>query len=242
MNALNLKLLTTGVAAGIALTGPVWPVSASTGYEPAGHAGVCSGIDRCRRTAVIDVDGDRRADRIGWRRLDRGHVQIRVRTTDHGLLTRTVDVRRWRSGEWAGATRVDGRPGAELVIGSKRDGDTPYYTMLTHRGGRLVVERSPAHPQGRLWTVDAGLMGYAGWHRHVWPAGRITMTLKVARRDGDSVAFRGYTVRYEWRDGDWRQARRVRAQYPTTRRAEKIAGWYVGRLDRFPAIDRDRRG
>lgn len=79
------------------------------------RAGVCAGVKHCHRVAIIDVDGDHRADRVGWHQLSKKKVQIRVRTADGELLKRKVGVRRWYGGgAWGGAAWIDGRRGAEL--------------------------------------------------------------------------------------------------------------------------------
>lgn len=228
----HLGLLTVAAVVATTLTGPLAPAAGSPGAAGT-RAGTCHGVRHCHRIAVVDIDGDRRPDRVGWRRLGAHRVRIRVRTDDRRTLRRTVHVRSRVPA--AGTARLDGHPGAELLIGSLREPDSRFFTMLTYRRGTLVVEANPApQPHGRRWGVASSVMRYAGWHRHVWPAGRITMTLKVARRDGDSAVLRGYNLRYEWRRGDWHRARRVHKAYRSTRRAARIAGWHAGRLDHFP--------
>lgn len=234
MDALNRRPRTIAAVTLVLAAGLLGPPAGPAAARSLPPVGVCAGVDRCERVAVIDVDGDGRTDQVGWRRLDRTQVQIRVRTAERRLLRRSVTARRPAPLAWTGATAVDGRPGAELVVDSRTGSRTTYYTMLTYRAGRIVVERAPVRRPHRRWGVAPGVTRYAGWHRHVWPSGRVTMTLKVARRDGDSVRLRGYDERYEWADGGWRYVRRDRTHL-SVREAERIAGWHLDGLDRFRA-------
>ena len=200
------------------------------------RAGVCAGVKNCHRVAKIDVDGDRRADRVAWRQINKNRVQIRVRTADGKLLKRTVGVRAWPGGgAWGGAAWIDGRRGAELVIGSMAGAHASHYRMLTYRKGRLVGEKSPWHGsiKGR-WAVDASARYYNGWDRNVGKRGRITMTMKSAERNRSGRGFHGFNVRYAWTKGHWKRINRTKQTYKNVRQARKIAGWHVGHLDRWP--------
>lgn len=143
------------------------PAGRAQATQPSGNqAGVvppaCAGVTRCHVVATVDVDGDARADQVGWRQLNERQVQIRVHTAAGSTLTATVGVRLWwGGGAWGGATRVDGIPGAELLIGSQQGAHTPMYTMLTYRGGHLAVEKSPS-ALSALWQVDAAYGDYMG--------------------------------------------------------------------------------
>lgn len=222
----NVSSLLVAAVAALLSSGPIAPASGSAG-PAAESSGVCTGKPGCHRAATVDIDGDGRADRVAWRRTDRHHVRFMVRTAGRGRLHRTILVRRPFPAGSVDATRVNGRPGAELVIGPLTRADSQTYALLTYRHGRLVLERPPQ--ERRRWSVTDGSVRWAGWHRRVWPAGRVTMTLKIARRDGDSVRLRGRDIRYEWRGHDWRRARTTRT-HRTIREAERIAGWHVGSL------------
>lgn len=226
-------LLGTVAVVGATFTGAA-TAAPSTGSDA--RAGVCAGVKHCHRVAVIDVDGDRRADRVGWRQLSKNKAQIRVRTADGELLRRTVGVRYWPGGgAWGDAAWIDGHRGAELLIGAGAGAHASHYRMLTYRNGRLVGEKSPWHAsiKGR-WAVDASVMFYAGWDRNVGRRGRITMTMKMAERNRNGHGFHGFNVRYEWRDGDWKRLARTKHTYKHDRQARRIAGWHVAHLDRWP--------
>lgn len=227
-------------AAALALTGSALAAPAVSSGSPAPASnGVCAGVKSCHRVATIDVDGDRRADQVGWHQLDKFRVEIRVRTVKGRTLRHTVNVRYWwKGGEWGGAAWIDGRPGAELLVGSLMGAHTPFYTMLTFRKGHLAVEKSPAvgaYGTDR-WAIDSSLMAYAGWDRNVGPKGRITMTQRVASRNGDGVEFKGHDVRYAWTKGHWKQVNRKQHWYKNARKASKIGGWHVWHLERFPGL------
>ncbi|UPK74027.1 hypothetical protein MU582_16535 [Nocardioidaceae bacterium SCSIO 66511] len=222
----------------LALIGAFLAVPGGASGAPTGKA-PCAGVKNCHRVVTIDVDGDRRADRVSWRQISDKQVQIRVRTAKGRFLQRKVNVRNWwKGGKWGGAAWIDGRPGAELLIGSQMGAHTPFYTMLTVRKGRLVVEKCPAFgPYGSIrWGVDSSLMSYAGWRRNVSPNGVITMTQRIATRNGDGVAFKGYNVRYAWSHGRWTKIKRIPRWYKNTRQARKVGGWHVWHLKRFPGI------
>lgn len=234
---LTTATLTTLTIAGTTLAGPATQASSTT--SPEVRAGVCAGVKHCHRVVTIDVDGDRKADRVGWHQLSKRRVQIRVRMATGKLLERKVSVRHWPGkGAWGGAARVDGRRGAELLIGSAMGAHTPQYTMLTYRKGRLTVEKSPRRSDGAggRWAVDSALMVNLGWHRHVGRSGRIAMTYKEAWRNGKSNSFKGRNIQYTWTNGHWKRTNTFRRWYKTERAARKIGGWHVGRLKRFPGI------
>ncbi|HLR85604.1 MAG TPA: hypothetical protein VK059_11685 [Nocardioidaceae bacterium] len=224
-------------ATSLALTGMSVVGAASAGAEDSARAGVCVGVKRCHRVATIDVNGDRRADQVGWQQLNRKQVRIRVRIAGGPVVMRKVYVGLWwPGGQWGDAAWIDGRRGAELLIGSVMGAHTPYYTMLTYRRGRLVVEKSPATGAygSNRWAIDSSLAGYAGWNRHVGKRGRVTITQRIAFPNRAGKRYSGHDVRYVWRNGDWKRTKRVRRTYPNANRAARIAGWHVGHLQRFP--------
>lgn len=237
---MNAHRLAATAAAALVLAGPFAPRPAVATPDTQSRTAVCAGVSHCHRVAVIDVDGDHRADRVGWRQLSKRFAQIRVYTADGERRTHRVDVRYWPGGgTWGDAAWIDGRPGAELLVGSVMGAHTPQYTMLTYRKHRLVVERSPGGgATGGRWYVDSALMDYAGWHRHVGPRGRITMTGKDAWRNDDGTSFEGHDIRYAWHRGHWNRLGRTARAYRNDRQARKIGGWHVGHLQRWPGLRR----
>jgi hypothetical protein len=196
--------------------------------------GVCAGHDRCRVVAHADVDGDRQPDAIGFQKTRGGETAVvRVITASGDRLSKTVSVRDWfGGGRFGGAAHVDGAPGAELLVGSALGAHTPFYTMLTDRDGRLVVEQSPRGE--RTWFVDAAATVYFGWWRHV-SDGRVTITSRSALRHMHG-AWSGRDVRYRWHAGRWHKVSHAQRSYAGPRAASKVYGWHVAGLAREPGL------
>jgi hypothetical protein len=208
----------------------------ATGAGSGATSGVCAGVTHCRLVATTDVGGDGRADQVGWRQLSERSVQIRVYTATGRLMCKTVDVRFWwGGGAWAGAARVDGVVGSELLVGSMQGAHTPMYTMLTYRDGALAVEKSPS-PLSPLWQVDAADGDYMGWWRHTLANGHVAMTQKIASRVGSGPRFRGHNVTYAWTKGSWVRTTSSAHSYATGRAASVIAGFHVTGLKAFPGV------
>jgi hypothetical protein len=210
-------------------------VNATAGTSSSARAKpVCGGIAKCRVVARADVDGDRRADRIGWAAHEaRGEVVIRVATADGELLSKRLDVSLWFDvGAWGGARRIDGRRGAEMLVGTQMGAHTPLYTMLTYRGNRLVVEKAPT--AGDQWWIDAAYSVFAGWNRDVRD-GKVLMRFTLAMRSRDD-SFDGYTTTYVWRQAGWHRLHKTSRHWASARRAEPVAGWHVRGLERFPGL------
>lgn len=209
------------------------PALPSTPAVPRSTA--CAGVLRCHVVAVVDVDGDDRADQVGWRQLDERSVQIRVARASGAMLTHTVDVHLWwGGGAWAGAARIDDRAGSELLVGSMQGAHTPMYTMLTYRAAGLVVERIPS-ALGRRWQVDAAYGDYLGWWRHI-VGGRVAMTERLAFRNVGGRSFSGHDVTYVWSTNRWVRTTTSAKTYPTAKAASVIAGFHVPGLQRFPGV------
>ena len=212
--------------------GPTEPAASTAG--DADSVTVCRGVDRCRVVAQVDVDGDRQPDEVGWvARKAEGAAVIRVRTDDGMLLRKRLDVSLWfDTGVWGGAAAIDGRRGVEMLVGTQMGAHTPVYTMLTYRGGALVVEESPA--QGERWFVDGAWSAAVGWNRDVVD-GRVLMRYTFVTRSPDG-SFDGTVTTYRWKDGRWVLIRERDRHYKNARTAVPAAGWHVRGLERFPGL------
>jgi len=229
--ALVLAASITGCGTTTALAGH----GAATAGGPGQRASVCANLASCHLVARIDVDGDGRPDQVGWRRLSKDAVQIRVQTASGVLVGRRVDVHLWwGGGAWGGAAPVDGKRGAELLVGSEQGAHTPMYSMLTYRDGRLVVEASPS-PLSRLWQVDAAYGDYMGWHRH-FVDGRAVMTQSIVYRKVDGRSFAGTRVTYRWNADHWVRSGRSAISFPSEKAASSIGGFHVKGLGAFPGL------
>jgi hypothetical protein len=220
--------VTTAVATGALAAAAA--VATAPAVAAAGPHGVCRGHAHCQVVARADVDGDHRADEIGFQKL-RGHrtAILRVVTASGDELSRRVDVSEWfGGGRWGGAAHVDGARGVELLVGSALGAHTPFYTMLTYRDGRLVVEKSPRGE--RTWFVDAAATVYFGWWRKAHD-GRVTITSRSALLRAHD-RWSGRNVRYRWDADHWQRVRRVHRDYPGARAASKVWGWHIPGLPR----------
>ncbi len=194
-------------------------------------ASPCGRIARCRQVAATDVDGDARIDRIGWVQHSKKLVAIRVTTASGATMSRRINVEHWPDGgAWAGAARVDGIKGRELLVGSSFGAHTPIYTMLTHRRGELVLTRSPRGDN--IWYVDQAFNTAFGWWRSTH-GGEVRMTEKAAYGRSDRT-FAGRNTTFAWRSGRWVKLFSTRKVYATPRQAYRIAGWHVVGLAEFP--------
>jgi hypothetical protein len=185
-----------------------------------------------RLVARRDVDGDGDRDRIRFRALDANTVRVSVRLSQRRVVRKTLTTRSWPRGDFYGATRIDGRRGVELVIGTTWGAYTPWFTILTYRGGRLAIEKSPYYDT-REWAVDAYANGYAGWYRRAHDGG-VHIRIKYASRVGGSSRFAGRTIRYTWQHGAWDRSGTRRISFPNADRASRIKGWHVKGLPRWP--------
>jgi hypothetical protein len=227
----------TAFAAILVGTACAAPGGPSVAQEPPA-AGVCAQVTHCRVVATRDVDGDGTPDQIGWvRHRAQKAIVVRVKTADGALLRRRLDVSLWFGvGAWGGAAPIDGRRGAEILAGTEMGAHTPLYTMLTERGGHLVVEPAPAGGETRWW-VDAAYNYDFGWWRHVRKDGVVTMTQNTASRTTNTgKRFAGTNTTYAWRRGGWHRVAVAKRRYATATAAAAIAGWHVAGIGRFPGV------
>ncbi len=216
--------------------------AAATGDAPRGSA--CAGVAGCQSKARVDVDGDGRLDDVGTVQRDRagstgiyhrGTTTVRVRTATGRTVIAAVPYDGWFGPTWHGATRLEGTPGAELVLGSTAGAHSQTFAALTWRGGRLVPLHAPGGGAIRDFYIDGALTIYAGVACGTDPAGRPTLTVYAASlEDGRRTYSTATTVsRYDRAAQRWvlvssRSAERVPADD-----AAAPAGWRCRGLPRF---------
>jgi hypothetical protein len=193
--------------------------------------GVCDGVQDCRVVAREDVDGDGRADEVGFVVESKRRVAARVVTAAGRTATRDLDTMWFPRGELFGAAPIDGRPGAELVVGTTMGAHTLWFTALTLRSGQL--ERLPAPDGEDEWMVDGAYSFHAGVVRRVVD-GRAVVVLRDAARKGVSARFSGRDRTYVWADGGWQHRSTQRTRYRTETGVARISGWHVEGLPRVP--------
>jgi len=124
-----------------------------------------------RIVARVAVDArDHRRDVVRYQVVRDELVRVTVRTAAGQVDSKLLNTAYWPRGHWQGAARMDGQRGAELVVGTSVGAHTLWFTVLTWRGGNLVVERNPS--SGREWAIDAAYNVYYGWLRRSSTAAR----------------------------------------------------------------------
>ncbi|MGH3359276.1 MAG: hypothetical protein ACRDO7_10770 [Nocardioidaceae bacterium] len=117
---------TAGLLAGLVSTAGATP----TGDGAAGRS-VCKNVKDCYVMGHVDVTGDGKRDWIGavnhnGRKIRKGKVTVRV--LSKGTIDKaTLTVRRWKGDVFHGIAKIDGRRGAELVVGASRTRYTSTY-------------------------------------------------------------------------------------------------------------------
>jgi hypothetical protein len=224
------RLLTALAAVVCALAGLAVPaVGAAAG------PGVCDGVAGCRVVGRADVDGDGSRDDIGVAARGRAatrSVIVRVRTRNDRIVSVRAPAQFWLGSFWQGAAHLDGRDGAELVVGYVMGAHTVFYRALTWRGGRLVTLGAPG--PDIFWVVDSAAFDSLGWQQLPRdPAGTIRQL--SATRTGSSLhdPFRGTVTRYLWTPHGWR-TEASRTVFPMTDRAAAAwGGFHVPGLPRW---------
>lgn len=201
-----------------------------TAPEAGPATGACAGADGCRVVTRVDVDGDDRADEVGFDVESPDRVTVRVATTGGETLRHRLRTIWFPEPELFGAAPIDGRPGAELVVGTTMGAHTLFFTTLAVRDGGLVRVPAPAGPE---WMIDGAFAFHAGVLRRV-DDGRVTVVLREAARQGQSPRFAGTDRFYVWRGGGWRHLRTERTRYRTQEAAGRVGGWHVPGLPRRP--------
>ena len=198
----------------------------------AADVGVCSGVSGCTVVAKRDVNGDGRLDPIGLARRGakgaaNGAVLVRVKIAAGRIVSKRFDTSYYYGPLWAGAARLDGRTGADLVIGQSSGAHTIFYRAVTWRDGELVTLSAPG--TATFWAVDAAYSVSIGWlQRSDDPAGRLTS--RAAQRG--SNGWKGTVTTYQWVPGGWDRLSSRTVQPLAQRTAYSWAGFHVPGLKR----------
>jgi hypothetical protein len=216
---------------GVGLAGCASPQAETEPAAPAPR--VCAGIPKCKVVARTDVDGDGVRDQVGFVVPARDRVVVHVATASGDRMRRGLDTVWFPRGEFYGATPIDGRPGAELAVGTLMGAHTLFFTTLTARDGRLVVLDAPGARDE--WMIDGAFSFHAGVTRRVRD-GRVTVVLREAERVGHRSRFRGRDRAYVWQGGGWQLRSTRRTSFEGERSVTGVGGWHVGDLPRFPQV------
>jgi hypothetical protein len=220
---------------------PSLPVTAVPAAAPAATVkarGVCTGVKGCHVVARVDVDGDGRTDQVGVvgsKLATGGSITVRVRTaTGHTLATTGRDVH-WFAKPFFGAVPLDGRAGAEIVVGSTMGANYEEFRVVTYRGGKLVTLDAPPMVWTKAgmaastprWGIDGSYSFNSGVSRQVSDRGVVSLTLKTADRNDSGHGFTGHTSTYRWKADHWAEVSSTKVRYATDRSVQGIGGWHV---------------
>lgn len=242
-NKLVAMVGTAGLVAGLASA-----TEATTDAESTARRGVCSGVKQCYVMGHVDVTGDGKRDWVGavnrnGHRIRRGKVTVRVLAKGRISKVR-LPVRRWRGDVFHGIARIDGRRGAEMVVGARRTrhelrtagGTRVTYSkafhVLTVRHGDIVRSKAPGK-KARTWTLtprdgvrfgdatapDAARSKTIGYHRQS-KRGKVRMVRKQFECAG-LAGCGSNRVTFVWRHGGWAKRSSVRGQ------AHVEGAWHV---------------
>jgi hypothetical protein len=196
----------------------------------------CTGVSGCRIVASIDIDGDGRADQVGviGKALsgDNGTITVRVRRAVTGRTIQTTSRRiYWAHNAFVGAAPVDGVKGAEILVGDLSGAHYQQFRMITYRGGRLVTANPPPRAgmlsRASRWGADISYSSNIGLYRTV-SRGKVTMTVRTARRNDSGYGHHGQIAVYTWRSSRWVTVSRKAVSYDTDRAAFIGGLWIEG--------------
>jgi hypothetical protein len=224
---------------GLGLMAAISAITMSTPAAQAATGGtVCTGVRGCKVMGKVDVDGDHRTDQVGIVRVgttEKGKVTVRVRTARGRTLQTSNALNFWTPGSaWFGAAAVDGRPGAEIVVGSSAGLHTEYFRVVTYRAGRLVTLKAPPRLPGSSsrWVMDCSYSENIGVSRRV-AKGTTYITVRTALRNASGEGHHGRTTVYKWRSDRWVQISTKTVRYRSDQSAFSGCGWRVKGLHRY---------
>lgn len=232
----------------LATTGTRAAAATAAAPAAAGATSVCASVPSCRRVATVDVDGDGRPDQVGisahhisaHTSASHGSITVRVRTATGHTLTTTSSHVIWFSKPFLGAAALDGRRGAEIVVGDTMGANYEQFRVITYRHHKLVtLDEPPLAWTGKgmadaatRWGVDGSYSFNIGIFRSVDARHVVTLTLKTFERNATGRGHTGHVTVYRWHRGAWveRSSRRLQL---ADKRAFAVGGWHVSGLRRF---------
>jgi len=213
-------------------------IAVPAGQATAAARNVCTGVAGCKVVAKVDVNGDGKSDQVGVVRsgtAEDGKITVRVLTAGGRLLKTSNALTFWGGGNgWFGAAAIDGRRGAELVVGSTAGAHTEFFRVITYRSGKLVTLKAPARLPGSAsrWTMDCAYSSNIGVSRSVRKGVRY-LTVRTAVRNDSGVGHHGRTTVYRWKSSRWVQLSTKAVRYRSDQSAFKICGWHIKGLRRY---------
>ncbi|WP_432484963.1 cell wall-binding repeat-containing protein [Kineococcus esterisolvens] len=184
----------------------------------------------CTRVTSTDVDGDGATDDVALAGAqDATTRQVRVRVRGDVTTLDVPDGDHPPTANWVGATALDDRPGAELVVLTGVGAHAEQNAVLTWRDGTLHA--APAPDGSREWFVDASYALNRGITCE--EPGNITVrTTDWADTGGDQLI--GTAENHVARDGAWTASGAASAELLTPGDVpDAYAGWHCPGLPRF---------
>lgn len=188
---------------------------------------------------VTDLDGDGTRDSVDLKYLGSNRFELSATTTKGKTakvrFTSRVDAK-WApaADTWYGASAIDGRKGSELIVNkfSKKTAESREGVTLgvyTWRSGKLVAEKPPATPTGKVWKVnDSGAFEVRGYRFFTSHGHRYVDATRLTTRHKLTKPWNGSVTRSVWRNGTWvklwtHKAKTVK-EYPSSWGQVGIAG------------------
>ncbi|KPM51093.1 hypothetical protein CcI49_10230 [Frankia sp. CcI49] len=205
------------------------------------HAGnACDGVSACTRVGTADVDADGTADDIGLVQVAPQRWLLRVLPAGGSVGEFRFDGPATGPDEpWYGTAQVDGVPGAEIVLLTDHGAHTEWFTVLSHRDGRLVRSDPPGErPEPESgWAVDSANSGWIGY-----ACGKqgetVTLLASASERNDDPArpeAYNEINTLYGWTDSGWRELSSRNVAYNAgDHSGEEHAGWHCDGLPVYP--------
>ncbi|UYM05976.1 hypothetical protein [Solicola gregarius] len=216
------RILIVAAGAATLASGALLPAAGAAGATGDGS----DAVPMCGRSASYvvshrDVDGDGRRDTIKSGG-SKGQTVI-VKINGGETLRRSI---KGSFVEALGASRIDGRRGAEIVVADGFSGGQNGARMdarvLTYRKHHLYLLAAPTG--GRQWRSHSMPGIESGWSKHR-AHNRRYLTHRVVRRVDGGKRFTGRAVDFRWQDGDWTRAGSRKLHFPSRKAANRIVGW-----------------
>ncbi|UYM07529.1 hypothetical protein [Solicola gregarius] len=177
-----------------------------------------------------DVDGDGRTDVVRVRDGD-NRVRVTVDRARGRTLRRTLGSgSEYEQPSWHGAANLNGRRGKELAVLTRYGAHSLFFSVLTVRHGKLVLQRAPGGK--KTWFVDGAAWIAAGWkrsHEH----GHLRMSYRLVTKDWDTDRWHGSATKYRWAKHRWHRVDKHALRPHSDRAAFRYGGWRVKGLPRY---------
>lgn len=235
-----------GVVASLVIA-PTVAIGSATPAQAA-PSGVCTGVTNCKVVKSVDITGDGVKDSVGIVThpiFGDYYASVRVLTGKGTLLTYTDGSGIWpySEGIFRGAAPIDGRPGADVVIGNAAAAyDGTRWLVVGYRHHKLVKVNAPKLPK------KVGIPNYGWWmtasnddwrkdYKHptvkivegikrTTHHGKAQVELTVATRAKKQHKYDTWTVTYRWNGHGWHRVS-TKHRKLSKHAATALSGWHL---------------